>query len=61
MENNVTPAQRTFLCFAALTAATVEFGGLNSYTADHVDIVMESYRWYIGLAESKANDDGRFK
>ena len=56
MDRNVTHSRRIFLCLAALTTATVEFGGLSNYAPDHVDIVMYSYRWHIGLAESKANE-----
>lgn len=57
MESNVTHSRRIFLCLAAITAATVEFGGLSNYAPDHVAIVMYSYRWHIGLAQSKANDN----
>ena len=47
MEDDAICGRRRFLCFNALTAAIVEFGGLSSYTADRVDIVLHNYRQHI--------------
>lgn len=50
------PGRQAFLCMTALTAATVEFGGLSCYTADPVAIVMENYRCRLALAEGVVVD-----
>ncbi|MDO3627572.1 hypothetical protein [Mucilaginibacter sp. BT774] len=57
MENNATPDRLIFLQLAALTDATIEFGGLSSYATDRVDIVMYSFRRRIAIAGIKANNN----